>query len=99
RVPTASTVLAKSNANTPQVCNRTPLAGNANAHINMARKQAKFAVTIPGAFFIQSINALKSAFDLYACDAVRDQYSSHHGNFRAAKLLSLFVLTETIQSH
>ena len=99
RLATANTVLVRSNANTPQVCNRTSLAGNANAHINIARKQAKFAVIIPGAFLIQSPNDLKFSFDLYACDAVRDQSSSRHGNFRAANLLSHFTPTETMRSH
>ena len=73
RVPTANTVLARSSATTPQDCNKTSLAGNANAHMNMARKQAKFAVIIPGEFLIQSPNGLMSTVELYACLAMEDQ--------------------------
>ena len=55
KVPTANIVLANISAITPHVCNRTSLAGNANAHMSIAIKQAKFAVTIPGEFcMIQS---------------------------------------------
>ena len=73
RVPTANTVLARSSARTPQDCNKTSLAGNANAHMNMARKQARFAVIIPGEFLIQSPNYLKSTVELYACRSMQDQ--------------------------
>ena len=41
--------------------------------MNMARKQAKFAVIIPGEFLIQLPNGLKSTGELYACLAMEDQ--------------------------
>ena len=49
---TAKIVLDRISAITPHVCYKTSLAGNENAYIFNVKKQAKFAMTISGVFFI-----------------------------------------------